>query len=85
MINNRGQTMGIAILSAVFIFIIGMMIINFVMPEVTTTRAELDCANAAGISDGTKVLCLVVDTVVIYWILTVFSVLSGIIIGRLSL
>lgn len=85
MMNKQGQTMGIAIISAVVFFIVGLLTINFVMPEVTNARAALDCANAAGISDGTKVLCLVIDTTVIYWILTIFSILFGIITARLAI
>lgn len=83
--NNKGQTMGIAIISAIFIFIVGMMIINFIMDEVTTARANLNCASASTISDGNKLLCLVIDTTVFYWIILVFSVLTGVIVSRMTL
>jgi len=81
--NSRGQTLGVSIIAGIFIFIIGMMIINFVMPEVTTARTALNCADASSISDATKLLCLVVDTVVPYWILLVFSIMGGSIVSQL--
>lgn len=83
--NKKGQTMGLAVLSAIIIFIIGLMIVNFIMPEVTNVRAGLSCASASSISDGTKMLCLIIDTVVPYWVLIVFSVITGIITARLVL
>lgn len=85
--NNRGQTLGISIIIAITIFIVGLMSINFIRDEVTTVRAAsgLDCSNATGISDGTKLTCLAVDLVVPYFILLVFSVAGGLIIARLFL
>jgi hypothetical protein len=83
--NNKGQTLGLAILSSIFIFIIGMMIINFIMPEVTDFRINLNCADAEAISDGTKLLCLVGGTVVPYWILLIFSIIVGAIVSRMTL
>jgi hypothetical protein len=83
--NNKGQTLGLAILSSVFIFIIGMMIINFIIPEVTEFRINLNCADASSISDGTKLLCLVGGTAVPYWILLIFSIIVGAIVSRMTL
>jgi hypothetical protein len=83
--NNKAQTLGLAILSSVFIFIIGMMIINFIIPEVTEFRINLNCADASSISDGTKLLCLVGGTAVPYWILLIFSIIVGAIVSRMTL
>ena len=83
--NKRGQTLGLAILSSVFIFIIGLMIINFIIPEVTEFRINLNCADAEAISDGTKLLCLVGGTAVPYWILLIFSIIVGAIVSRMTL
>lgn len=81
--NNRGQSLGIGIISAIFIFIVGIMFINFLMPEVTEARNNLACSDSANISDGTKLLCLVIDTVVVYWILLIVSIAIGFIIVRI--
>ncbi len=85
MINKKGQTMGIAILSAIVIFIIGIMCINFLLTEVSTARIELSCSDAATISDGSKMLCLIVDTQVPYFIWLVFSISLGAILARLNI
>lgn len=83
--NNKGQTMGIAILSAFVIFIIGMMSINFVLTDVTTARVALSCSDVDNISDGTKFLCLIIDTNVPYFIWLVFSISLGAILVRLNI
>lgn len=80
--NNRGQTLGISIISSLVILIIGLVVINFITPEVDTARIDLRCSDADTISDGTKLLCLAVDITVIYWILIIFSVIIGGITGR---
>jgi hypothetical protein len=80
---KKGQTLGLILISSIFFFIVGMMVINFLMPEVTTFRTDLNCATPAAITDGTKLLCLVGDTVVIYWIILVFSILIGSIVARM--
>lgn len=82
--NKRGQTMPLAILAALGIFIIGFMFVNFLMPEVTTFRADMDCASAATISDGGKILCLIGDATVPYFIIAVVSLAVGVIVARLK-
>ena len=83
--NKKGQTFGVAIISMVVIFIIGMMCINFVMTEVTNARTDLSCSSASTISDSTKLLCLVIDTTVPYWIWLIISISIGAIIVRMYL
>ena len=85
MLNKRGQTMSIAILSSVVIFIIGMLCINFLLTEVSTARVDLSCSDTANISDGTKFLCLLVDVQVPYFIWLVFSISMGAILVRMKL
>ena len=86
--NKRGQTLGIALMVAITLFIVGMLSINYIKPVVTIARdaTHLDCANTAdfptGISDGTKLLCLTVDLVIPYFIIVIFSVTGGIITSR---
>jgi len=80
---KSGQTLGIAIIMSIGIFLIGMMAMNFLMPEVTRTvdSDNLDCDNSS-ISDGTKLTCLAVDSTVPYFILAILSVTIGIITAR---
>jgi len=80
-INKKGS-LGLAILSTIGIFIIGFMFLNFLMPEVTQFRADMNCASADEIHDGVKILCLITDTVVPYWILLILSIGLGAITSR---
>jgi len=85
LINKKGQTLGLAIVSSILCLIIGMMLLNFLMPEITDFRINAQCSNAAGIHDGVKLLCLVSDAAVPYFIVVVFSLVIGGITARLSL
>ena len=77
--------MGIAILSAIVIFIIGMMSINFLLTEVSNARINLSCSSPSTISDGTKFLCLIVDTQIPYFIWLIFSIAAGVILARINI
>lgn len=81
--NKKGQSLAIGIMSMIFVIIVGMIILNFFLDEVTDTRTNLNCANPSSISDGTKLLCLAVGSTVPYWIVLVFSVGVGFITARL--
>jgi hypothetical protein len=81
---NKKASIGIGILSALFIFIVGFATINLLMPEVTDFRTEMDCANAVNISDGSKVTCLVGGLVIPYFILLIISISIGGIISRFT-
>jgi len=67
---------------AIFIFLAGMVFINFLIPDVSNARVNMDCSNVAGISDGSKMVCLIVDVVVPYWILIVCSVVGGVVLDK---
>lgn len=82
--NKKGQSWGIMILSALIIFLVGMTIINILKPEITNARSDLSCSDTT-ISDGAKILCLVVDSTLIYFILTIFSAAGGALISRINL
>ena len=84
MINNkRGQTLGIAIVATIFVFIVGILTINFLFPEINTFRTAMGCATPAAISDGTKLLCLAASATVPYWIILIFSITIGALAGRI--
>ena len=77
--------MPLAILTAVAIFIVGFVLMNFLLPEVDTFREDIGCATAATLSDGGKVLCLVGDGIIPYVILGILSLAIGGITSRLRL
>ena len=86
LMNKKGQFagLGIAIIVAIMIFMIGMLNLNFIKEGVTVARqsSNLDCSSAT-ISDGTKLTCLVVDAVVPMFILTIMSAAGGYITSKL--
>ena len=83
--NKRGQTLGVSIMTAIFVIIVGLMFVNFLMPEISNFREDMNCASADTISDGTKLLCLVTDATIPYWIMLVLSTTIGLITARLLL
>lgn len=81
--SKRGQSLGLSIISILFFLVIAFSSINFIMDRVTDTAIELNCDSAATISDGTKFLCLMTDTTIIYVMLCIMSVIVGTITARL--
>jgi hypothetical protein len=79
--NNKAQTMFIAILIAGMIFFTGVIFVNFIKDDITTARVAMDCTNA-GISDGAKLTCLGIDIVVPYFIVVFLSAAGGLIASR---
>jgi len=80
-VNNKGGSLFIGIVIGVMLFIAGMITLNYIKDDVTTSRTSLDCDNHS-ISDGTKFLCLGIDFVVPYFMILIISVAGGIAFGR---
>jgi uncharacterized membrane protein YqjE len=85
LINKKAQTMGLAIITMLGIFLIGFVFLNFIIPEVTTFRIDMNCNSASSIHDGNKLSCLMGDLTIPYFVLTIFSLSIGIIVARLNL
>ena len=75
--NNKAQTLGLGILVSIFVLIIGLMMINFLMPEITNARINLSCTDVDNISDGVKLTCLMISATIPYWIVLIFSLVIG--------
>lgn len=82
--NKKAQSLGISMMSLIFFVIIGFMCINFFFNEISTARTSLNCASPNTISDGTKLLCLVVDLTIPYWIWIILVVGIGFILIRMN-
>lgn len=84
--NKKGQSLGLSIVIAIFIFLIGIPIVNVLKPEVDVARGVngLDCTNTS-ISDGMRLTCLAVDLVIPYFMLLVISAAGGFIISRFAI
>ena len=83
--NKKAQTMGLAIISALAVFVIGFMFINFLMPEITDFRTNIGCSSIETLSDGAKLLCLGGDLTIPLVILAILSLAIGGITARLNL
>lgn len=83
--NNKGQTLGIAILTSIFLIVAGFTLLNFLIPEIDTARINLGCEFPATISDGTKLLCLMTEATIPYYIIIIFSLVIGSIASRLAI
>jgi len=85
--NKKAQSVsvGLGIVAAIMIFIVGSMVIDFFKDDITLARNStgLDCTNPA-ISDGSKLTCLGIDLIVPYFFLLILSVVGGLVIGNLG-
>lgn len=83
---NKKGSLFFSIITAIFIFMVGMVVVNLIKPDVTLARSatNLDCTNSTGISDGTKLTCLAVDLVIPYFMILVIAVSVGLIVEKLS-
>ena len=82
-INNRGQSIMLGAIFGIMIFMVGVLLVNFVDLEVTNFlgTSGLDCDNV-DISDGTKLTCLVGELTVPYFIILFVSAAGGVIAAR---
>ena len=84
MINKKAQAapVGLAIIIGVFIFLVGMVSVNILKPDITLVRGAasgINCDNSSNISDGTKLTCLAIDWVVPGFIISILSLVGGLI------
>lgn len=78
--NKKGNIFS-SIMLAIMLFLVGMIVVNFIMPEQTSARSSVGCS--APDTDGEKLLCLVLDLPVIYTIILILSISGGIILDKL--
>jgi len=80
---NKKASAIFGITIGIFIYIMGVLLIPFVIDDVDTARISFDCTNSS-ISDGTKLNCLMTDITIPYFILFFVSILLGFIAGSLK-
>jgi len=83
--NKNGQTTMLAILFGIFIFLTGIVIVNFLTDDVDTARNSLECSTNQNITDGTRLTCLFVDITVPYFIILIISLAGGLLMRRLRI
>ncbi len=82
--NKKAQTapIGLAIIVGIFLFLIGMSMVNILKPDITLVRGDasgINCDNSSNISDGTKLTCLAIDWVIPGFFIAIFSLVGGLI------
>lgn len=79
--NKKGSIMlGFGL--GIFIFIMGVLIMPFILDDITTFRTALDCADSGGtLSYGTKLTCLFGGITAPYYIWFFSSLAIGLIVG----
>jgi hypothetical protein len=82
--DNKRGSLGLSIIFVLFFWVIGFGCVNFIMDEVYNTTVQLNC-DSTTISAGTMFLCLALDTTVIYFIMTILSIMLGAITSKLLL
>lgn len=82
--NNKAQTLGLAIMFSLMIFIAGMLVINFLRSDIITARDNLNCGGS-DLSDGTKLTCLMFSITTGYWILLILSASIGSMLARTTI
>jgi len=75
--NKKAQinSLYLSIIVAFILFFMGSLMANFIITEVTTARLDNVCTSPT--SDGGRLLCLVIDFTVPYFIIAVFSAAGG--------
>ena len=66
--NKKGQSLGLAIMSFIFIIIAGFVMINFLTGEVTRSRVDMACSDVDSIEDGNKLFCIILNATIPYYI-----------------
>ena len=78
--NKKGNIYAVLMVSLI-LFMVGMIVVNFIKPIVADTKTDLNCSSPA--TDGTKLMCLNVDIALIYFMVIVLSLAGGIITDKL--
>ena len=80
--NKRGS-MFFGITIGIVIYIMGVLFLPYMIDDVDTARASLDCSDSS-ISDGNKLNCLITDATIPYFILFFIGLLIGFLAGSLK-
>ena len=80
--NSKGQSLGLSIISAIAILLVGFLCLNFIPDEVTRGLTDLNCDATDDIEDGNKLLCLVTYMIVPYWIYIIIAIAISAIVAR---
>ena len=80
MIKSKKGSLFLGLGLGIFLFITGVLIMPFILDDVSTTRVDLDCYGA-NLTSGNKLTCLFVGILTPYFIWFFTSMALGLIIG----
>ncbi len=75
---------GLTIIFALMIFVCGMLVLTFLRNDIAQARTDLNC-EGSGLTDGTKLTCLLFSLTTGYWILLILSASVGSILARVRI
>lgn len=81
--NKRGNIWA-GITFGLMVWIFGILILTFLLDDITQSRIDLQCASPELITSGTMIMCLMIDGFVPYFIWSVCSLFIGFIFGGLK-
>ena len=67
------------IVATAFIFALFALTVLGLTPELVAAAAN---SSDAGISSGAKLTCLIVDVTVLYFVVTIFSLIGGLVVSK---
>lgn len=79
MINKRGQGIFIGVIIALLIYVAGILFLPLAKDIVDSSRTDSSCSTPASISDGSKILCLMFDGAIPYFLWFIVSIAFGVI------
>jgi hypothetical protein len=78
---NKKASAPLIILFAVFYFFAGMILYQYLKPEVDNSRSDMACSGP--LTPGDRVTCLIIDGTIPMVILTIFAATGGILTDKL--
>jgi len=78
---NKKASTFLVILIVIFYFIVGMILYQFIKPEIDSTRTNIVCASPS--TAGDRVTCLIVDGIIPIVIITILASAGGYLTERL--
>jgi len=82
MIESKKGSIYMTIVMAIMLFMIGMIVVNFLKEPITDARTSINCDDSSAITDGSKLLCLNLDITLVYFIVLILSIAGGSILDR---
>ena len=77
---NKRVSIFFGVTIALFLYITGVLIMPFLVDDVTTFRTVMECSDTS-ISDGSKLSCLFGDALIPYYIWFFISLAVGYLVG----